>query len=126
MKRDKNMLRLNQFHQIKGVTEWNQNLDYRIVKIKREINAVGIKADRKKQLLEKLKKMKREKGYQRMILNNQQKYKKIKFFEKKKVLRKLKRVNKQLEIETDEIKLKEIEVLKQTILADKHYIEVNY
>jgi len=48
----------------------------------------------KEKMINRLKKMKNELGYQRMIHHNHQKYKKIKFFEMKKIKRGLKKVEK--------------------------------
>jgi hypothetical protein len=52
--------------------------------------------------------MRKEEKYQRKTFHNQRKYKKVKFFEKKKVKRKLKQIENEISLENKQEKLDQL------------------
>jgi len=125
-RKPKNEIKLNKFHQIQSSKKKKRSLKKQIEGVehllKRDDIDESVKTE-KAQMLEDLKKQVAEKQKKKsLILKNEAKYKKVRFFEQQKVRRMLKKANKQAEKNPDDPEINEtIEDLKKKLSYIKNF-----
>jgi hypothetical protein len=109
--------------------EWFKRTVEKIDKTKDELDKKFYTEEKKKQKIDFIRKLKNKLKDYKDAVNFEEKYKKIRFFERRKLERMLKKINKEIAVEEgkeekDEDKLVEMNSKKDKIVSDINYVKV--
>ena len=104
--------------------EWFKRTVDNINKTKDELDKKMLGEEKKQQKIDFINKLKIKLKDYKDAINFEEKYKKIRFFERRKLERMLKKVDKELKDINDEEKKKEIILKKDKIVSDINYVKV--
>jgi myosin heavy subunit len=107
--------------------EWFKNTIEKISQIKDDLDKKFYNEEKKAQKLDFMRKLKDKLKDYKDAIKYAEKYRKVRFFERRKLERMLTKVNKEIKNTdtTDEQKLKELEVKKDKVINDINYVKVN-
>lgn len=109
--------------------EWFKRTYDKVGKVKEDLDKKFYTEEKKAQKIDFIRKLKTKLKDYKDALNNEQKYKGIRFFERRKLERMLKKVNKEIDSlknsqsDIDESKIKELEEKKENIIKDINYVK---
>ena len=103
--------------------EWFKRTNQKIQETKEELNKNFYDETKKKQKLDFIYKLKAKIKDYKYAIKFESRYKKVRFVERRKLERKLNHINKSIENEKDEEKLKELKREKQNIVDNINYVK---
>jgi hypothetical protein len=103
--------------------EWFKRTNQKIQETKEELNKNFYDENKKKQKIDFIHKLKDKLKDYKDAIKFEARYKKVRFVERRKLERKLNHINKSIESEKDEEKLKELKKDKEKIVDDINYVK---
>ena len=103
--------------------EWFKRTNQKIQETKEELNKNFYDENKKKQKIDFIHKLKDKLKDYKDAIKFEARYKKVRFVERRKLERKLNHINKSIENEKDEEKLKELKKDKEKIVDDINYVK---
>ena len=103
--------------------EWFKRTNQKILETKEELNKNFYDETKKKQKIDFIHRLKDKLKDYKDAIKFESRYKKVRFFERRKLERKLKQINKSIENEKDEEKIKELKEERQNIIDNINYVK---
>lgn len=103
--------------------EWFKRTNQKILETKEELNKNFYDETKKKQKIDFIHRLKDKLKDYKDAIKFESRYKKVRFFERRKLERKLKQINKNIENEKNEEKIKELKEERQNIIDNINYVK---